>query len=86
MYPGAIWYIPEFKKWGIGPLESIGTTGRGISETYPMDKDWPYQVEAWDYFDPKNDWTQTKNEDDITVKCKPSSAGEIYSVVPNKHT
>ena len=64
-------------------MESAGSTERGISERFPVDLDWPYEVETWDYFDSQNGWTQTKSQNDITVKCKRSNGGKkrmIYRV------
>ena len=61
----AIWFIPQWNQWLIGPIDSLGTTKRGIrSSQYSKD---PQNVVSWDYFDTKSGWLSGAN--DILVEC-----------------
>ena len=64
----AIWYVQEFAKWAIGPIESIGTKNRGISSDrvtfqYPFD----LPSEKWNYLY-NNGWTSAE-ANEIKVDC-----------------
>ena len=65
----AIWYIPEFKKWGIGPKCFIGTRTRGISSRFENEFDLPYDINDWDYYKGRNGWSKG-NGNEISVKCQ----------------
>jgi len=60
----AIWFIPQWNQWAIGPIDSLGTTNRGIgSSQYNKD---PQNVVSWDYLK-EGGWLSA--DDDIIVKC-----------------
>ena len=61
----AIWFIPQWNQWAIGPLDSLGTTNRGIRSSY-YSKD-PQNVMIWDYNSMESGWTSAY--DDIIVEC-----------------
>ena len=63
----AIWYVSQFKKWAIGPLDSVGTTHRGISSRYPDASGLPFNIEYWDYGLGLN-W-MAAGLNDIIVEC-----------------
>ena len=65
----AIWFIPQWNQWAIGPIDSLGTTTRGIrgrihSSQYGKD---PQNVVSWDYSDMYSRWWSAN--DDIIVEC-----------------
>ena len=61
----AIWFIPQWNQWAIGPIDSLGTTTRGIrSSQYSKD---PQNVVSWDYSDMESGWWSA--DDDIIVEC-----------------
>ena len=63
----AIWYIPEFKDWAIGPLSGIGTKLRGITSVADLDtKIFNVRPNQWYYWD--GEWKAIKIGD-ITFNC-----------------
>ena len=52
----SIWYIPRFKNWAVGPLESLGTTNRGISSRFYNEGDDPQNIKYWDYYKSGSGW------------------------------
>ena len=63
----AIWYIPEFKDWAIGPLSGIGTKLRGITSVADLDtKVFNVPNNKWYYWD--SEWKVIKSGD-ITINC-----------------
>ena len=59
----AIWFIPQWNQWAIGPIDSLGTTRTGIlSNHYGKD---PQHVGSWDYYDMETGWLSG----DIIVGC-----------------
>ena len=61
----AIWFILQWNQWAIGPIDSLGTTSRGIrSSQYSKD---PQNVVSWDYNDIESGWWSAEN--DILVEC-----------------
>ena len=63
----AIWYIPESKVWGIGPVGSIGSSFIGIFGS-KNGMDYPYEIKEWKYVIDK-DTIETATENDISIKC-----------------
>ena len=64
----AIWYVPEYKKWGIGRLAKRGTAIRFISSRFVYDLDQPYDVEYWNTWR-SGSWIIDGSATDVTVKC-----------------
>ena len=64
----AIWYIPEYKKWGISYLAYRGTKRRFISSRFVYDLEQPYDVEYWDTWR-SGSWEEA-SATDVTVKCE----------------
>ena len=64
----AIWYVPEYTDWGIGSLEKIGGTLRGIASVANNDVDDPQYIDPskWKYYS-DGAWRQGGN--DIIVEC-----------------
>ena len=72
----AIWFIPQWNQWAIGPIDALGTTGRGIrSSQYSKD---PQNVVSWDYSDMESGWWSA--DDDIIVECISISIGMYNNV------
>ena len=65
----AIWYIPQFRNWAVGPLKSIGTTNRGISSRFYNEADDPQNVKYWDYYKSGIGWVST-DVNDVIIECK----------------
>jgi len=67
----AIWFIPQWNQWAIGPIDSLGTTRRGIrSSKDSKDSKDPQNVVSWDYRNMergRNGWWSADN--DILVEC-----------------
>ena len=72
----AIWFIPQWNQWAIGPLDSLGTTNRGIRSSY-YSKD-PQNVMIWDYNSMESGWTSAY--DDIIVECIGHIAIGMYAI------
>ena len=61
----AIWFIPQWNQWAIGPLDSLGTTFRGIrSDQFAKG---PQNVVVWAYNVKNKGWWPANN--DIIVEC-----------------
>ena len=70
----AIWFIPQWNQWAIGPIGNLGTTFRGMrSSQYNKD---PQNVVFWEYNVKKSDWSSGGN--DIIVEC--FSMGMYYVI------
>ena len=65
----AIWYIPDVKGWGIGPLAYKGTKSRSIRSKFVYDLEQPYDVEYWDTHR-SGSWVTDLSATDVTVKCE----------------
>ena len=70
----AIWYIPQFKNWAVGPLESLGTTNRGISSRFYNEADDPKNIKYWDYYKSGSGWISPE-VNDIIIECKYKQRG-----------
>ena len=66
----AIWYIPVSKVWGIGPLESIGSSIVGIFGPNNV-LDYPHEIKQWNYVIDENT-IETATETDVIIKCMDS--------------
>ena len=66
----AIWFIPEFKSWGIGPLDSIGKNGIWITSSGNKDESlFNVPSNKWQYADlDNNEWKEIKSGD-ISIIC-----------------
>jgi hypothetical protein len=71
----SIWYIPQLKKWGIGPLDSLGSVMVGIWNELESVSEWPYEIKDWEYLSSTvtqqsqvNGW-QPETVNEITVEC-----------------
>ena len=64
----AIWFIPEFKAWGIGPLKDIGKNGVWIT-SINNESESLFNVPSskWQYAD-NNEWKDIKSGD-ISINC-----------------
>ena len=64
----AIWYIPQLKKWGIGPLESFGSVMFGIWNKHESVSELPYEIKDWEYLSSLYGW-QPETVNEISVTC-----------------
>ena len=71
----SIWYIPQLKKWGIGPLDSLGSVMVGIWNKLESVSEWPYEIKDWEYLSSTvtqqsqvNGW-QPETVNEISVEC-----------------
>ena len=71
----SIWYIPQLKKWGIGPLDSLGSVTVGIWNKLESVSEWPYEIKDWEYLSSTvthqsqvNGW-QPETVNEISVEC-----------------
>ena len=64
----AIWFIPEFKAWGIGPLNGIGKNGIWITSNNNKNEGlFNVPSNKWQYVD-NGKWKDMKSGD-ISIKC-----------------
>ena len=66
----AIWYIQVSKVWGIGPLESIGSSIVGIFGPNNV-LDYPHEIKQWNYVVDENT-IETATENEVMIKCTDS--------------
>ena len=67
----AIWYVPQYQVWFIGPLDAIGTTISGmVSVGYQDDLNCPYNIPNgnWEYYDGRS-WILPEDVNDISIGC-----------------
>ena len=71
-YNKAIWYVPKYDDWAIGPLENIGTTTRALTSFGGQGSFDIFNVpnDKWNVWN-NNDkvWTQT-GVGDVAIQCK----------------
>ena len=71
----AIWYIPEFKKWAIGPLSGRGKEERGIAGHFRDAPSLPYETISWEYYNESDDiFVKESASGDISVQCASGNA------------
>merc|ERR1712129_397800 len=63
-----ICYIPQLKKWGIGPLDSLGSVMVGIWNKLESVSEWPYEIKDWEYLSSLYGW-QPETVNEISVEC-----------------
>ena len=69
-YNKAIWYVPKYNDWAIGPLENIGLTIRGLTTFGGQGSLDLFDVpnEKWNAWNGQN-WKQV-GTNDVTIQCK----------------
>ena len=71
----AIWYISLSKVWGIGPLESIGSSIVGIFGPKNL-LDYPHEIKQWNYVVDENT-IETATENEVMIKCTDSDGMDL---------
>ena len=67
----AIWYVPEFKDWGVGYLKDLGNKLRGITSGGSGDEwvdKFPYEIPS-DQFWYYDDGWKKPGANDISIDC-----------------
>ena len=64
-----IWYMPNIRRWMIGPLQSIGEENGGIeSKKLGSKLEYPENIVDWNYHT-KNGWVFDNGNNDIIIEC-----------------
>ena len=82
----AIWYIPEVKSWGIGPLKIIGESGFWItSSSYKDESLFSVPSDKWQYADIENNkWIDIKSGDISIICVKGNKAKKFPDIRSNE--